>query len=549
MNAARPHRARPRQAPPVRCARRQLAQRPRRWRRLLAMGLALVLVAAVVPGAHAGDDGGGVPISPQSVGNQALDDEMFDETLAQKFDAETPVVSDGDDDGGGDGSSDQVALAPGGEATGSEGSAIGGEDPQPSAPSVVEEHPEAPIVAQAQPDHADEQPAEGKDQAGQDEQRGSGSGGCASSCSTQPPNPGGPTVAAAGSWWGRGFLDRLAQRFGRGQPPQQAQEPARQELQESAQPPRRPARPAPHTLAELAQVVETVETGLREAESRIRTWDEMQRDGERIHQARRYLVLGNRLGELYDEQSEPLWRDLVRRTLAADRQSFDERWAYDNASTPIHMAGRDLDSAESLAREAQAHQSQADNPYVSLAQWYLNQVDERIRELGPQAELSEIERLRLEDLKGRSEAVRQRLPSQHPMSMPDDATRELVTGNLEDIPPQINTSIPPTPAIPPQDRDQVSGNLGHTTPKIDTRIPPTPAVPPPGASAGTLAATKTEAPVDYVATSLTVALAGLLAFLCKGPTCGLSTLGPNLRRLDPAFRGFPMTPVPGDLQG
>jgi hypothetical protein len=345
MTATRPPRARPRPATTMARTRRQPPWRPQRWGRPLAVGLTLVLVAALMPGAHADD--GGVPISPESVGDQALDGEMFAETLAQKFDAETPVVSDGDDDGGGDGSSDQVAPAQGGEATGTEGSATSEAGPQPSAAPVVEEHPEAPVV-QAHPGHTDEQPVEGEDQVGQGEQHSSDSGGCASGCSAKPPNPGGPTVAAAGGWWGR---------------------------------------------------------------------------------------------------------------------------AYDNAATPMHLAARDLDAAERLAREAQASQGQARNPYVSQAQGYLDQVDERIRELGPQTELSETERLRLEDLRGRGEAVRQELRSESSaMSMVQLDTPASGQPSTKDQP--VVPDAVRDPSLGDKDKELATENLGHAPPQIgDTSIP------------------------------------------------------------------------------
>jgi len=75
-----------------------------------------------------------------------------------------------------------------------------------------EEHPEMPVVAQAQ-EHTGEQPATGEgqsDQVDQDEQP-SGLSECAGDCSTQPPNPKDPTVAAS-RWWGRAF-DRVVNWF------------------------------------------------------------------------------------------------------------------------------------------------------------------------------------------------------------------------------------------------------------------------------------------------------------------------------------------------
>src|SRR5262247_1101059 len=93
MGAAQSARGRPRLAPPVARARRQPSRRPRRWGRLLAAALALVLVAALVPGAHA-DDGGGVPPSAEPLGGEGLD--------AETFEATTPVSPEGADGTGGE---------------------------------------------------------------------------------------------------------------------------------------------------------------------------------------------------------------------------------------------------------------------------------------------------------------------------------------------------------------------------------------------------------------------------------------------------------------
>jgi len=126
------------------------------------------------------------------------------------------------------------------------------------------------------------------------------------------------------------------------------------------------------------------------------------------------------------------------------------------------------------------------------------------------------------------------------MSMPDDATRKLVSGNLGQPTAKGNQVVIPQPTgfgsnRPPEIPNQtvftppdaatkklVTENLGHTSPQIDTSIPPTRAT-------------------EWAPMGLTLALAGLLAVLCRGG-CSLSTLGP-------ALRGFPATPVPGHLQG
>jgi hypothetical protein len=173
MTAARPHRAKPRQAPPVPRARRQLSQRPRRWGRPLAVGLALVLVAALVPGAAADpDDGGGMPAAAETFGDQAaaetdlqtLEAKAMAETLEAPTSAAAPEGADGN---GGDGSGDRVALADGGEATGGGGLPAARPQPDPVPLEVAQQPQEGQPagVQQPEPEVATDQPL---DQAEQD---------------------------------------------------------------------------------------------------------------------------------------------------------------------------------------------------------------------------------------------------------------------------------------------------------------------------------------------------------------------------------------------
>src|SRR4029453_7648431 len=138
MSAAQPHRARPRPATPVPCARRQPTRRPRQWSRLLAPGLALVLVAALMPGAPAegeGGDGGGVPISAETLGDETSLQTSEADTMAERLEDQTPAAAPKGADGSGDG----IVLADGGEATGRGGLPL--ERPQQdSVPPVVAEH-------------------------------------------------------------------------------------------------------------------------------------------------------------------------------------------------------------------------------------------------------------------------------------------------------------------------------------------------------------------------------------------------------------------------
>src|SRR4029453_5636701 len=122
MTAARPHRARSRPASPMR-ARRQLSQRPRRWGRPLTVGLALALVAVLMPGAHAeGEgDGGGLPVAAEGLGDEASFQTSVAETMAETLEGQPPAPSPEGADGSGEVGGDRVALADGGGATGGGG--------------------------------------------------------------------------------------------------------------------------------------------------------------------------------------------------------------------------------------------------------------------------------------------------------------------------------------------------------------------------------------------------------------------------------------------
>jgi hypothetical protein len=125
MGAAQPAHDRPRPAAPVPRARRQPPRRPRRRGRLLAAGLALVLVAALVPQALADPDDGGMPSS-----------ESFE---AGTFQAPEAV------DTGGDENSVPVAPAQDREVADAGDLPTGGEEQprqDPAPPVVAELRPE-----------------------------------------------------------------------------------------------------------------------------------------------------------------------------------------------------------------------------------------------------------------------------------------------------------------------------------------------------------------------------------------------------------------------
>src|SRR5262245_42019757 len=119
MSAARPHRGRPRPTTPVPRARRQPPWPLWRWGRPLAAGLALVLVATLIPGARADDSG--TPAESAITETDMLAATEQAEQLAKTYDAQ-------------------------------------------ASPPVGEEHEEAPVVAQGQPGDPPEQAASDQDQ-------------------------------------------------------------------------------------------------------------------------------------------------------------------------------------------------------------------------------------------------------------------------------------------------------------------------------------------------------------------------------------------------
>src|SRR5262245_35246443 len=220
MSAARPHRGRPRPTTPVPRARRQPFQRRWRWGRPLAAGLALVLVATLLPGARADDSSTPAESGITETGLLAATEQA--EQLAKTYDAQASleVRTPG---------SAAAAAGAGGEAGSHGGDGTGEPGRQPTGEPVVvaELRPEgqqregqsdlavtdAPGVTGQGPG-GDQDAAVtggvGKDNeqatakqggpatAGQDPTAGGGPGGCASGCSTQPPGPRDSPVPAGG---------------------------------------------------------------------------------------------------------------------------------------------------------------------------------------------------------------------------------------------------------------------------------------------------------------------------------------------------------------
>jgi hypothetical protein len=533
MATAHPAPGRPRPATPVARARRQPAPRPRRWGRPLTVGLALVLVAALVPGAHAdsGSDGGdgGVPSAWDSAG-----DETFDQMVQAEARAVPERAADLPDNAG----TPEPVLTEGSEGTSINDRPPGGEEPRGAVAGGV-------VSTDTQATAGKEQ----RDQDTQDESRRTAAGCADGSCQQEPPTDSPPTNIRPP----RNILAAVPQ------DPGDDQDGDEDEWDDDEEPEQLPEASELHEMppALIDQLIVSIWLQLRLTAQLVQGIIDEPHD--------------------VDARAEDLRQRLVERI----------NWI-DTVLQPALEGTADAESVAAMRAEAEATLRRIDDelPVVSAmtgplgedaAQQsrfnrYLVSVDQEIDEAFEAEDRSELEAI-LQDIEGYIAMFRERQWHDHlvlaqglrdkvqaalgdlgrspgqpptgeglqnPMSMPNDATRELVNGNLEHTPPKIDTRIPPTPANPPQDSNLVSGKLGHTPPKIDTRIPPTPANPPQEASAWTWTAVMT----DWVPKGLAAALAAMLVIGCKGAPCS------NLLR--PAFRGFPGAPgqgVPDHLQG
>src|SRR5262245_14246128 len=135
MGAVQPARGRPRPATPVPQVFGHPWWYPRRWGRLLAVGLALILVAAVVPGARADD---GVPPSVEPVGDETLSWALEAAAWqAQTSQAQPPVARQ---DITATSSIPQNPPAQNSEITGSSDLTVGDDKPQDPASLILDEH-------------------------------------------------------------------------------------------------------------------------------------------------------------------------------------------------------------------------------------------------------------------------------------------------------------------------------------------------------------------------------------------------------------------------
>jgi hypothetical protein len=463
MGTAHPAPSRPRPATPAPRARQQPTRHPRWWGRPLALGLALLLVAAMVPGAHADtDDGGGMPIS-ESVEVEALDAK----TSTQMFDAEPPVSPEGTGDRGGNGSSDTVALAEGGETSGAERSSTGEEEPLHPASLVVAEHHQE----DQQPDDQ-HYSADGGDPLGEAEQLAQqfdASLGCSADgrCPDGPGiPPGAPTLAdTRGGTGGTGPGGDQPQDRSAGQSP--GSEDIREAIFDQQK-----------QMNILDVDIAVVRGQLRDVSPE--TWAERTRElAASIQHPIEDLYFQNRINRIREHLQ--LLSGNVQPETEASRELAEAQNLLEELSTEVARGVVPRRPGESLPSGSESTMSMVAPDAVGRGQ--------------PTTKGNQVEPPKPT---GFGSNQPPEIPNQTVLTPPDEATKKLVAGNLEDTPPQIDTSIPPT------------------------RV----------------------AELGYIGSGLAVLLAALLAVGCKGAPCS--------SMLRPAFRGFQGVPgqmVPGDLQG
>src|SRR5262245_2623090 len=202
MRAVPPPCGSPRRATRLPRARRQPARRPRRWGRPLAVVLALVLVAALVPGALADTDGGAMPPAPGPGGDDTVGATSEAEALASADTFEDRTLTAPEDSTG-------TATAT------SEGTAVvsptPGSQPEPETSdpdtdggAVADRAVRAPTQPGQEDRGPEEDAADPSDQAAQDRWRDAGQGcGATGRCPEGPQIPGNLAGAAAAAIGGR----------------------------------------------------------------------------------------------------------------------------------------------------------------------------------------------------------------------------------------------------------------------------------------------------------------------------------------------------------
>jgi len=470
----------------------------------------LVLVAALVPGAHA-DDGGGVPPSAEPLGGEGLD--------AETFEATTPVSPEGADGTGGE------------ARTGAEGSATGGKDPQdPASLTVAEHHQEVqpPGVQQPEVDTGDP-----LGEAEQLAQRLNASQRCGadSGCSERPRIPGGPIVADL-----RGGTDETG--------PGGDQPAGRQPLDLS--------RLSPEDRAAYLQEREALQ---QQAAERLAAGHAAVDDRELARIQRELAALDRKwarqaatAGEA-PEAPRRTFRDrvaLVRQRVAAEGgQALDAG----QLARELHMTRRQAEEALDDVRLRGRIEPVYQRDEVDSGRWLLpHQLLAELELPFDQPHLNQVFRVL-------SELRREGQEGQNQMSM--EESEVLATPPTDASTPQV-PGTPGSEALTGKDQQVAAGTGGFevlkdeekvvtdtpglTPPPVNKTNPPYTATPAQKVSTGRFAAVKTALETrGFVGTTLAAALAALLAFGCKG-TCSTSVLRP-------AMRGFQVTPVPGHLQG
>jgi hypothetical protein len=583
MGAARPVRRRACRATPMPHARRQAPRHPQRWGRLLALGLALVLVAGLVPWARAGDGAdSGVPDSSEPLGNGVFDADMLEaQTLPRALAPTTPEAPSGADGT----RTDTVVSAQGGEVTDSEGPPPGGEEqPLTPAPLVVAGHdPAEPRQAGQPPGDQQRAAATGgsgdqgeqaavrqgePEQAGRDEEGDDDPTVCAGGCSTEPPAPGDTTVpAASGSLGGAGralarWLRSLGETFGLKQP-QATQEPAQQQPEEPPQA-TQPRQEPQLTIddfwydfatrhlspSDIAREIYWVEEGLRQGQHRLRTQREIAEGEWRMYLLTHYIESLQREPSAAPAEQSGQLNELMTRAVEANRQLVIESRA-SQERTPLNLIAWGLENINNQLNTVLGLQGSPGNEdeverLINDAHLTLYQALDRIRQLEAQG-LQGTESEKLAELASRAEEMRRLIEGENPMTMVE-APRSLATPPADGRTPQV-----PGPTGFPSQQDKheelVTGAVGFPVPtdkdKLITQTPGRNATSAEAVGGGRLTSVNTElAPMSYVGGGLAVLLAAMLAVGCKGAPC--STM------LRPAFRGFQGVPgqvVPGHLQG
>jgi hypothetical protein len=514
MGATQPARGRPRPATPLPRTHQQPPRRPRRWGRLLAAGLALVLVAWLMPRALADPDGGGFwnggdmpfvePGDEASYMQPQVEQVETEQSQADQPPADAALTTSG---GGGDA---QANHQPPGDG-----------QTQPGDTEQVTE----------EPDQADaSQPKGLRDNAA----------GCADgSCSKQPQGNLAATVWSDENETDDGDGDEgyEDEEFLQSLTPERKVDFIEQRINTTesilqllqGQP-----------SEDAAEVADQIGVDLDTAIDRIDRLLQPQVDAgalpaERVAELRAKVVgLRGQIGDII--------ADNVTRAAPEAGRASDRAGAVDRA---IAAVGHGIDQYAKTGNRGGLESALLDLAGLEAA--VEPESDQYVVERGSDQHM-EILALR--------EKAREALENLgNPMSMvqPKEVGLDQTTtkGNQVVIPKPTGFGGNRPPEIPNQTvftppdaatRKLVTRNPGHTPTRIDTSIPPTPAIAPREASARTWAAVVT----DWAPTALPVALAGLVAILCRG-TCSLSTLGPALRRLDPAWRGVQV--VPGHLQG